>query len=332
MSESSSLVNNLFLQGVICDLDINYWKGRKAAKSVFGDLNIDETAWENNLLSGGYVKLISDELRLEFGKIESSARRWLELHSFGFMNLRFVPYQSVDILMNGCVLSNGDTAHGLYQLQASFEKLTREFLDKFDDNRQKYIDELASKDPRYKAILERIYPSCAQIKEKFGMTWSFFKMQVPTGDDNTLDQTNLDKIYVSAKVRADTEKMMRDSIKTKTDGFIENVVGDLRGRVVDALQKFKTAIETDGTVRSTSITSMRNAIANFSNLNFVGDAELNDVLSKFDNHLSNMGSIKKTDGDLKIAMGATIDSIMKIATDRSNIDNVTGSFLRKIDV
>jgi hypothetical protein len=288
---------DLFSEGVLVDLDVGFWSGQK--KLAAKDLGLDEKELPE-VFSLGRKRLVPTEALGEIRRIESRAREAVEQnsHKFPIGGAQFVPikrFVTLAAALDGLKAEFDREADAFCKGYQKFQDEVRPEYGKAADlayeiHKDRHGGRLSRADftANFVAALEAAYPSPVGLRERFHFTWSVFEISMP-GSSATGRRVKVAEAVAEGEKIQEIEQEKRDAVyaarqeyqrrvQEQIDKFAADVVTGLRQKTVEVCQRVAEFVK-DGNVRETSLDSIRSFIEQFSDLNFVGDEEIETQLS-----------------------------------------------------
>ena len=333
---------NIFHDGLLIDVDVRFWSAAISLEAK--DLGLEEKDIADSFKLGKKM-LIPHEVIKAFRTVEGQARYVVESNSFKFPigNAYFVPRKRFSKVLDK--LKECQEAYGklLDDLVIQYEAYRQQMIPVYQEAAQTaFINQLpqtttfgpdydqdADKAEFTKTFLDRIqahYPSVETLRERFSLTWNVYEIAVPR-----MRKADEGKVVEDEEMRKLAEQDYRSQIHTKINGFVSEVVSVLRTETVDLCSKIMTNIEDGKVIRSKTITSLRGFIDRFSDLNFVGDVQVEQQLETIRKELldkypsEQFSEDMNLQGELKRKLGELVETATK-----TDINSVTGEYRRKI--
>jgi hypothetical protein len=274
---------DIFQEGVLVDLDISFWSGRK--KLNLPELGIQTKSSKDakrfkDLFSLGTKRLMPKDRMDKFTYLANHARSVLDRYSLKFPvgKSRFVPQSTLADLIAELEEIRAQWEKEVAKFLEDYPKLRMQMLDKYEDHAfaiwDKYEDELRQKykdnddgsmnaDEKFvdhfMKPIEIAYPGKKKIAHMFDMDWHFFTIAAPTIPGVGEDQTN------------------------KINGFLDHVVLSLREEVTAYFEHVAGMIENKQRFTERTVKALRDKIDRFKKLNFLADGEVDAQLATLEN-------------------------------------------------
>ncbi len=322
---------DLYKAGVVCDLSIHWYKGM--IKLSYEDLGFDQFP-ETELISLGRKKLIQKKHIKAIYSIDMKTRAFLRKSGFAFPigNTAFIPYKRLEAVVST-----------MQDIRGSFNKEAEAFISNYGIVRGEMIDEYRKiftqilqehhklegekLEQEVERLLSRLvdrFPSESELRKKF--MFEFLVFEIGSPDFGILDEgVAIDK----SRLNRQLEEEYQQKVRTKVDGFLEDVVYELKQMVLDITGNMINQLD-HGTMNKNTIKGFKNFAETFKQLDFVDvaiDAQLLDLQHKLD-------GVSKEDlknEEFKAKLRENIDTVTTLARN-INVDKVLGKFYRKITI
>jgi len=329
-------LERVFEDGVLIDLDISIWTMETRMKPE--DLGLDPDAVVEVFRLGKKL-LLPAEARNRFRRIESRARYRIEQVSFAFpiSQARFVPKRALPELLED-----------LEELREEFNSEVDRFVEDYEALKEKirphYIEAAEhawtnshsslSLDEFVRKFLDRLdslYPQPNEVRNRFDFSYHVFEVQMPR------EHRSPEALSAEERARREAEKRMLEQLQTqysqRINTFLETVVTTLRQRTAELCQHVAEKIRNGEAISERTLKSMREFVAKFRTLNFVGDQQIEAMLENLEKRfLSNPASLYNSDGrfNMRSELEAALKQITDTATDLSDISRITGDYKRRL--
>ena len=312
------MIENIFKDGILIDIDISYWSGAKALGTE--DLGLDKVATAYKL---GRKMLIPSRVIKEFRYIEGRARRLIDSSSFSFPigGARFIPkkrYEDVIEQLKKYKDKYEEKANALvYNYDRYKEEMKPVYIEAAElayNNHKRVIDgeDPIERDAFIEMFIERIktyYPDINTLRGKFSLSWDVYEISMPRGNNEYQTQ-----------------------VQTKVSNFIEDVVKALRRETVQVCNRVASNISEGKVVKKSTLKSLKDFVDKFASLNFVGDVQIEGKLQELRDQILDAYPAEEIcdsmniQGDLK----KKLDGLVESAADMTDINSITGQYNRKI--
>ena len=293
----------------LSDKDLKLEKGLKTSEAIPGFASL------------GKKKLMPDEVRLKFKRLEANARSFLNQnsHKFPVADAHFVPQKKLpEVIVQ------------LNKFKTEFDQATTEFIRDYEANKQKMLAAY----PNHKDSLEPFYPPVAAIASKFNFSISVYEVAVPSAlkevDLLDIQAENLAVEELKKKFQAQMQAQFQQSA-AEMENFVKEATVALRGRVVETFQLIANKIANREVVTQTNIKSLRSIIEEFDGLDFFNDAEVKAKLAEV-KALVKDGADYRNNGDAIAKLQDAVGSVLASAGKLSDVDTITGQYFRRLDL
>ena len=294
----------MFKDGVLVDLHIGFWRAHKSLDPI--DLKMRREDIPDIFKLGTKLLMPQEELK-KFNNLEHKARKRLEALSFPFFvgtTCRFVPLKSLQ-----------QVVEDLKKAKVEFEYLVSHMIDNYRDNREKMLIQYHD----IRESLEPFYPTITALYNKYYFKWNVFEI----GEITEACASELKEEYDNFKRKLSEEFNI----------FLESSVKELRSEVSSTCVKLLKRIENGEIIKDQTINSVRNVIDRFEKLNFVGDLKVSQSLEMLKGMIATgSGKDFSESVEMKQRLGNLAKEVSVAANDLSDIDTITGEYLRKIRV
>jgi len=318
---------NLFDVGVLVNLRIRSWSGRKmvtVADMAKLDVNID--AIPDELVNLGRKLMVPKKEIRKLGQIEQQARQALDRWSvpFGIASASFVPLKMMPTVNQQ-----------LQDLKNEYYTRVDSFVSRFDE----LVAKVRNDHPNFwEKCLKNHYPDNKQVlREKFKFEWFTFQV---AGIDNFAEVTIEEAIAMQNTVAA-KEKELKSQMKEEVRGFVKEYVEAMRGETLRFCELMSARVtgsiyrDEDDVKQLTprSIGCFRRYIDRFSQMNIFGDDKIEEMLRDFRRQFLSDG-ITPSDFEaetVKNGVKTTLDKIISVAAMESESANkFVGELQRRV--
>jgi len=307
----------LFQNGKLVQVHVSQWSMTYALSDA--DLKLEEAPPQFATL--GKKKLMSDEVRLKFKRLEAAARSFLATNSFKFpiADAHFVPHKKViDVVLQ------------LNKFREEFYKEVDTFLANYEKYKQEFLDSF----PAHRDSLEPFYPPVADLRAKFSFSVDVYETAVPSAL-KTLKMEDLvaQSIAVEAnqkKFEAQMQAQYQESVR-QMENFVREANVALRSKVVETFQTVANKIRNKEVVTATNVKSLRNIIHQFDDLDFFDDNEVQAKLAEV-KKLVREGADFKDDAEAVAALETAVNQVLTVASNVTDVDSVSGRYFRKLNL
>ena len=258
----SRSVDDIFQHGVLVDLQIGFWSA--AVRNAAEDLGITRSKLAPMIKGLGTKRLVPPEMSNAWTTLAGRARYIVRRDAFPFpiADVSFVPLTVLP-----------KVERGLLDLQTEFFKTSTRLFTDFDEIR----DEWVKKQPeQHRARLRALYPLRDVVRARFYFTFSTFTVAVPK--KVRVESAKRERMEAEARSRLDAQERYRAQLEARVAGFVSDAAKTLRAKTVEMCHAIVQKIKTGDVVTQRSLNSLRTFIDRFSELNFVGDDEIESRL------------------------------------------------------
>ena len=322
---------DIYKAGVICDLTIHWYKGM--IKLNPEDLGFDEFP-ETELISLGRKKLIQKKHIKNIYSLDLKARAFLRNNGFIFPigQTWFVPYRRLEKVLEK-----------MAEIRSQFNGEANDFINTYGTVRQDMIDEYRrifteilrehhklegeNLEVEVARLLDRLvarFPSEASLRNKFGFEFLVFEIGSPEFKP-VEEGVAIDK----ARLNIQLESEYQEKVRSKVDGFLADVVAELKGMVLDITKNMIEQLE-KGTLNKNTVKGFKNFADTFKQLDFV-DMDIDTQLRELQSRLDGVSKEDLKNEDFKARLRDDIITVKNMAHN-INVSKVLGKFYRKITI
>jgi hypothetical protein len=330
---------NVFKDGVLVDVNVSYWSGAKVLNPE--DLGLDKINVAESYKLGRKF-LVPAKVLQRFRTIENRARHLVERNSFSFPigNARFVPknkfpkvlaelqkYQKIYEDQTNDLIVNYETYRQemvpIYQQAAETAWMTQqpigvqEFsIEDREAERHRFIQE-------FMARINSYYPDPRTLRARYSLDWDVYEVAMPA-------MRLSDSVKIARREEANEE--LHQQMQKKIGTFVDDVVSSLRKETTEVCTRVIRNIKEGKVIRSNTLSSLKEFIDRFRELNFVGDLRIEtELLNLRKEFLSvHTSDTLKDNADLREELGRRLTMISEAASDITDINSVTGEYKRQI--
>lgn len=295
---TQGLTEALFQRGALMDLFIGRWTGIK--KMQPNDMLLAED-FDENAIYLGHKKLLPKKAMEKLIEIEGKARTALAARSVDFpiAKARFVTYSSLQSVIDKLMDLKQQWNAEVDSLAKDYPALMEEQLVLLDrqaqnfvteelkkcapeqrENRQKELDGWLS---TQRAKNRSFYPTVAELKGKFELSWRMFTISALEGI-NELDAGEV--LEAQARLREDLQAWVRTA-----SGQIHQALGE-------AAANAKGLLEKNGKLTPRNLAPLFNAFENFLSVDFTGKSTFRDTIEEIKKRFL----VSNPDGSYNLAM------------------------------
>lgn len=319
----------LYGEGALINVHVSGWTG--SIMLTAADLGFTE-AEVPKAFKLGQKMLVPNEVIAELRKVENKARQAANfpyglkfpVGSAKFVLKRYIP-QVIETL-KACreeylalanKLADNLETYRLQMIPMYEEAAKAAYLQQKPEGVQ-VIDldaETAAEKTFIDSFMEKIkscYPSPESLREKYDIEWVPFEIGESTGEFATEEW----KLQARAKIGS----------------FVDNVVGELRSETVSLCSRIAASIKEGKVIRSSTVENLKSFVDKFRDLNFVGDAKIEEQLSQLKTEfLDTHTSEQLSEPEMQVEMKRRLNLIVEAASDVTDVSNISGAYRRKIN-
>ncbi|HQB17592.1 MAG TPA: DUF3150 domain-containing protein [Verrucomicrobiota bacterium] len=260
-------------EGVLLNVSVRYWRAHKKLRAE--DLGLAPDQVSERLISLGHKRLLPKEATAALALVESRAHALVEANTFPFLNglAHFVPNAKL-----------GEVTAKLKALETEFWRAKNQFIAQYGPLRDAALEEwrvlagnLADDPARVVAAIEAAFPPAPTLERKFGFDTQLFQIAVP--ERLGLDLLTLGDQEHLIQARQQAAREAAAKIREQTQRFIAECVTSLRQQTAQLCDDMLHSIRTGTTgVHQKTLNRLIRFIDQFKQMNFVGDAEMEQQL------------------------------------------------------
>jgi hypothetical protein len=316
----AQLTQQLFQDGKLVAVHIAAWPAVASLSAHDLGLTDEEVPKFANL---GTKQLIPAARMKIFNTIESRARGVLNLKQmaipFPIGAAHFIPTAKVPEVLS--------------RLNAYRDQFFGE-VDRFVTEYAATVESYLSDNEAYRDKLEKHYPAADQIRSKFQFGISMFAVSFPTKMDEvslqTLQAQQTAERELLDRQREDLAAVYHENFRT-LNSFLSDAVTHVRGNIISAFSNVAERLRTGKVISSRNIASLSDVVESFKDVNFLNDSAVADQLQAVQALLVT-GRDFKNDTEAKEALQLAVGQVLDAAQKVSDIDTVTGEYVRRIQV
>jgi len=301
---------SIFVDGVLFDLDLGWWKGYIQLEAE--DLDKDENDIPD-VYKLGKKRILNHEAFAKFQLIEGRARQMVDRLSYQFMlsTVRFVPFTTLP-----------EIVEQLSELRVAFNNFVEVFVFEYDDNKRAFMNRYSEKLGLKAETLATKYPHTLEIRGRFFFTWKFFEMSMPTEiRAEVLDVTERERLQ-------DAWDISQVKVQEELSKWVDTVGRAMRKEIGLVCKNMKDTLDKGNTIREGTLDRTRETIKRLRSMNFIEDGQVNEMLLELERSMP--GSIDREVPEFIIPFKGTLESIMAEAGDMSDVSEFTGTYKRKL--
>lgn len=321
--QQSTDLNNrfqrLFRDGKLLQVHVRKWS--MATRLNETDLPLVTGTKLPDFFKLGDKMLIDDGEMKKFVAVESSARNYLRGHALPF------PIAQAHFVPNKVLL-------GVLEKLDEFRDKYMGLVTTFVANYEALKEGMLTKHAEHRAILLPYYPSAEHVRAKFEFHVGMFQVSFP----RQMREIDLASVQAEATARegmkrkfeAEWQRQYSQSMQ-QVDSFLREAVTSMRSRVVEVFETIARKIRNREVVSVTNLKTMGSIIEAFDGLDFLDDKS---VRTKLDAVKTLIGSGRdfKSDQLALQHLGMAVDDVLDVARETTDLDTLTGDYIRKIEV
>ena len=279
-TNDNHLMHILTREGVLINVSVRYWRGRK--KLAPEDLGLSEDQISERLITLGHKRILPKEALAGFALLESRAHALVDNNTFPFLGgiARFVPNSKL-----------AEIRRKLEVLQTEFSNEKQAFLDHYEERRAAAIEEWRRFAPKVNADPDRLasavdeaFPTPGKLEQSFAFETRLFQVALP----ESLEQ-EASSFAEREAVREAREKAAREAtekLRNDTEEFVADCVATLREQTAQLCSEMLASLgDAKCGVHQKTLNRLNRFIDRFKELNFAGDTELEAQLEEARNSL-----------------------------------------------
>ena len=310
-------LDRLFKDGVLMQIHTAKWS--MTASLSKEDLDIE--AEVPTIFSLGKKWLIDKDILSKFTTIDGAARSFLHSNS-----VRFPIAQAYFVPVNRVVF----VSDGLEKYKVKYQQATEDFI----QNYEKYKTEMLEKYPDLRASLEPHYPNANSLIARFGFFVSRFEIAMPKKFREVTVAELQARTEAEKVLQLKYESQLEDQYRRSTEEmekFISNTVAELRAPIIETFQILIDKISSGEVVSARNINTIKTIIDNFSNLNFIGDKTVQSRLDELKKLVNSSSDFKLNQAALA-SLSASMNNVIEVAKNMSDVDALTGDYFRSLQL
>lgn len=267
-------------------------------------------------------KMLIDEAEMKkFVAVEGAARNYLRGHALPF------PIAQAHFVPNKVLL-------GVLEKLDEFSRKYMQLVDTFATGYEAHKEAMLQKHAAHRDILLPYYPSAEHVRQKFGFHVGMFEVSFPRQmreiDLASVQAETAAREAMKLKFEGEWQRQYAQSMQ-QVDGFLREAVTSMRSRVVEVFETIARKIRNREVVSATNLKTMGSIIEAFDGLDFLDDRS---VRTKLENVKALIGSGRdfKSDQLALEHLGAAVSDVLDVARETTDLDALTGEYVRKIEV
>jgi hypothetical protein len=269
----------------------------------------------------GNKMLIDEKEMKKFISIESAARNYLRAHALPF------PIAQANFVPTKVLLS---VLEKLEEFRTKYNTAVGAFVANYEIHKEAMLTKHAA----HRTILEPYYPPAGQVREKFGFHIGMFEVAFP----QQMKEIDLAAVQAEATARSDMQhkfeaewqRQYAQSLE-QVDGFLKEAVTSMRSRVVEVFETIARKIQNREVVSATNLKTMGSIIEAFDGLDFLDDKTVRTKLEAVKGLITS-GRDFKGDYEAIDLLTAAVGDVLTVARETTDLDALTGEYVRRIEV
>ena len=321
--QQSTDLNNrfqrLFRDGKLLQVHVRKWS--MATRLNEGDLPLVAGTKLPEFFKLGDKMLIDEAEIKKFVAIESAARNYLRGHALPF------PIAQAHFVPNKVLL-------GVMEKLDEFRDKYMGLVGTFVANYEALKEAMLTKHATHRAILLPYYPSAEHVRAKFSFHVGMFEVSFP----RQMREIDLAAVQAEATAREDMKRKFEaewqrqySQSMQQVDSFLREAVTSMRSRVVEVFETIARKIKNREVVSATNLKTMNSIIEAFDGLDFLDDKSVRTKLEAVKD-LIGSGRDFKSDQLALQHLGAAVSDVLDVARETTDLDTLTGDYIRKIEV
>lgn len=300
-NSNKQALDSIFQKGVLIDLNISFWHGRKALKPE--DLGLDQSEVNEKLFSLGQKRHLPKDWIRKFSRIDTTARLLLADWAFryGKSEAHFVPMNALPILMKKLEELQNEFFETAEEFKADYDKVKEEMIAAYEEEAHDIYNRLIKTEinefqfvKRYMEKIEAFYPS--SIADKYSFSWHFYEVTLPR-EFSTEEVDDIHKKLNEEEIKKqEAQKIInqyRNEAAKQAQEFMNTCVQKLRQATVEVCSKMKNFIGKDNkTITDSRLDKIKEFISKFRAMNFLDDYNVNLQLNELEKTLE-LGNAKE---------------------------------------
>lgn len=306
----------VFLDGVLLDVRISFWRGKKPLSPEDLNLRPDDVP---EIFTLGRKMIVPKEAIARFESVGAQVNYLIDRWTFPFPtgHAHFIPYSVLPQIMIE-----------LNRLKGRFDERMEEFFTNYDG----YREQMLAQYPEHRGALEREYDAVPELRRRFHFTWSIFEVSLPKNIRFEAVETSTAIMDATARRQAleEAEASYKAQFDQELDDFLAQSVGMLREKVATVVAGVSERLKNGEVVNTSTLKSVRDSIDQFRALNFMGDKPVEDKLNLLMTMMPDSPQQMSKEGFSK-SFQQVLDAVVDAAT-TTDISEVTGEYKRKVRV
>lgn len=318
-NELATRFNRLFRDGKLLQVHVSKWSMQVRLQEE--DLPLEAGSKIPDFVRLGNKMLIDEKELKKFTSLESVARSYLRANAYTFpiAQAHFVPTKKLLVVLDK-----------LEEFRARYIALVDAFISNYDAHKETML----TRHVAHREDLLKCYPSPEVVRSKFlfhvGMFEVAFPAQMKEIDLAAVQAEGTAREVMQRKFEEEWRKQYSQSM-VEVDNFLKDAVASSRGRVVEVFETIAKKVRGREIISATNMKTMHGIIDAFDGLDFLNDTTVKEKLATVKTLISS-GRDFKEDNDAIIALGDAVGEVLAVAKETSDMDAVTGEYMRRIDL
>jgi hypothetical protein len=310
---------DLYKSGVVVDLSIGTWLASTRLDPKDLGLSTTSTTHRDHLIWLGRKRLVRKGDMKPIRKVINRATNHLYSHSFAFPfgQVQFVTFKKLEKMIQVMEESERDFWIAVDEFISNYDKIRAEVLEEYSllftrilrekgldeaQAAQRAVDEdqlIVARDLLLKKLEEK-YPSKAVLREKFRFDFVIFEVASPKFKGVTAG---------GAREAAESDQIFREKLDKKVDGFLDGVMGQLKGMAVEMVDYMSKRIDSNK-VNFKSISAFQRYVESFKEMNFA-DWSIQGKMEELGKKLSGISETGMKDEETKRDLSDAVAELKK---------------------
>jgi hypothetical protein len=335
---------NIYQDGILISVNVCYWSGAKKLLNEDMGLSKDKVVDAFKL---GRKMLIPEKTIQAFKTVESRARYAVDSCSFKFPigSANFVPKKRF-----------AKVIEALKECKLEYNRLIDDLVAHYDEYKQSMLpvyreaaeiayvaqapaeivvfnieDREREKETFIQQFINRIqayYPTTESLRERFSLDWTVYEVALPR-----MRVADVDKLSKDIATSEIANEEFRIQAQEKIGKFVNDVVQTLRAETTELCNHIIANITDGKVVKGRTLTSLKDFIDKFQELNFVGDVKIEKQLEVLRKEYLSVHTTEQISEqpELQEELKRRLGQLAEIAADMTDINSVTGEYKRKIE-
>lgn len=309
----------LFRDGKLIQVHVSKWSMSTRLNET--DLPLTAGSRLPDFIKLGNKMLVDEEQLKKFASVENAARSYLRTHAHAFpiAQAHFVPNKSLVPLLEK-----------LEEYRVKYMGLVDAFVNGYETLKEAMLVKHAT----HRDILLPYYPSVVHVRSKFGFYVGMFEVSFPRQmkeiDLASVQAEATAREHMQRKFEVEWQRQYAQSLQ-QVDGFLKEAVTSMRDRVVEVFETIARKITNREVVSATNLKTMSGIIEAFEGLDFLDDRLVREKLAAV-RGLITSGHDFKGDQDAISRLGVAVGDVLSVARATTDVDELTGDYIRRIEV